>query len=583
MKTVLTLLLILGAARPALAQVDLSGLWSRNSHEDQIHRVPGPDLGDYTGIPLNAAGRLKAESWDASILSLPEEQAKPHAAQYSMRGPGPNFRMGTVVDPRTQQLVAYTINNLFGNADRTIWLDGRPHPSRYAEHLWSGFSTGVWEGPMLKVTTTHMKAGWLQRNGVTASAYSTMTEFFIRHGDDLTLVSIIEDPVYLEEPFIRTSNFVTTPTLTIPPPPRFVIVDELANMAKGYVPHYPMGSRHRGFATQFGLPYEATRGGRQTLYPEFMAALRADVPAPPAIDAANRTRGAANMDDAGFEVLPVQGSIHMIASPEGNVTALVGDEGVLVVDTGVPALTEKVIAAIRGLSTRPIGMIVNTSPDAPSTGGNENLASAGLSPVNAPGNFGFRIEGAPIVAHENALKRMSAPTGERPPVPFAAWPSITFFGEKHTTSYNQEPIEVWHEPRAHTDGDVIVFFRRSDVISAGSVFRTTGYPAIDLARGGSVQGTLDALNHIIDIAIPEFNQQRGTLIVPGQGRICNESDVVEYRDMVTIVRDRIQRMIGQRMSLVQVKAARPTQDYDGLYGSPDAFIEAAYQDLSRAR
>lgn len=580
MRIVLALLLILGAARPALAQVDLSGLWSRRSHEDQNHRVPGPDLGDYTGIPVNAAGRLKAESWDASILSLPEEQAKPHAAQYSMRGPGPNFRMGAIVDPRTQQLVAYTITNLFGNADRTIWLDGRPHPSRYGEHQWSGFSTGVWEGPMLKVTTTHMKAGWLQRNGVTASAYSTMTEFFIRHSDDLTLVSIIEDPVYLEEPFIRTSNFVSTPTLTIPAPPRFVIVDELANMAKGYVPHYPMGTRHADFATQVGLPYEATRGGKQTLYPEYMAALRTTVPAPQATDAAARTRGAANMDDAGFEVLPVQGSIHMIASPAGNVTALVGDEGVLLVDTGAAELTDKVAAAVRGLSSKPIGMIVNTSADARSTGGNEKLASAGLSPVNAPGNFGFRLEGAPIVAHENALRRMSASTGERPPVPFAAWPSITFFREKHTTSYDLEPIEVWHEPRAHTDGDVIVFFRRSDVISTGNVFTTTGYPVIDLARGGSVQGTLDALNHIIDIAIPEFNQQRGTLIVPGHGRICNEADVVEYRDMVTIIRDRIQRMIAQGMTLAQVKAAGPTRDYDGLYGSPDTFIETLYQGLS---
>lgn len=586
MRTVLPLLLMLGAAQPALAQVDLSGMWSRRSHEDAIHRVPGPELGDYTGIPVSAAGRLKAESWDASTLSLPEEQARPHAAQYSMRGPGPNFRMGAVVNPRTQQLVAYTITNLFGNADRTIWLDGRPHPSPYAQHTWDGFSTGGWDGYMLKVTTTHMKTGWLQRNGVTASAYSTMTEFFARHGEELTLVTIIEDPVYLEEPFIRTSNFVSTPALVIAPPPRFVILDEIATLEKGYVPSYPMGTRHTEFATRYGLPAEATRGGRHTLYPEYMAALRGTV-RPPAADAGASAVGAAHLDNAGFEILPVQGSIHMIAGPTGNVTALVGDEGVLLVDTGTADAAERVAAAVQGLSSKPIGMIVNTSAGIRSTGGNQMLAGLGLSPVNAPGNFGIRIEGAPIVAHENALKRMSAPTGQQPPVPFAAWPSVTFFGQKHTTSYNGEPIEVWFEPNAHSDGDVIVFFRRSDVISTGNVFTTTGYPLIDLARGGSVQGTLDALNHIIDIAIPEFNQQRGTLIVPGHGRICNESDVVEYRNMLTIVRDRIQRMIGQGMTLAQVRAARPTQDYDGLYGSAtgpwttDQFVEAVYQDLSR--
>jgi glyoxylase-like metal-dependent hydrolase (beta-lactamase superfamily II) len=250
------------------------------------------------------------------------------------------------------------------------------------------------------------------------------------------------------------------------------------------------------------------------------------------------------------------------------------------VDTNVPAALEHVTNAVRRLSSRPIGFIINTSAGLRSTGSNDDLVRMGLSPVNAPGNSGVRIEGAPVLAHENALNRMSAPTGREPAEPFAKWPSLTFFSEKFTTSYNGEPIEVLHTPRAHSDGDVIVFFRKSDVISAGGVFVTTGYPAIDLARGGSVQGTLDALNRIIDLAIPEFNQQRGTLIIPGQGRICNESDVADYRDMVAIVRDRIQRMVGQGWSLEQVRAARPTLDYDALYGAPDAFIEAVYRDLS---
>jgi glyoxylase-like metal-dependent hydrolase (beta-lactamase superfamily II) len=594
LKLLPALIAALAAAAPAFAQqVDLRGMWSRLSHEDNIHRVPGPDLGDYTGIPVNAAGRLKAESWDASILSLPEEQAKPHAAQYSMRGPGPNFRMGAIVDPQTQQIVAYTITNLFGNADRTIWLDGRPHPSRYAEHQWSGFSTGVWEGGALKVTTTHMKTGWLQRNGVTASARSVMTEYFVRHGNHLLLVTIIEDPVYLEEPFVRTSNFAWTPSLTIPAPPRFVILDEIAGMPKGYVPSYPMGTRHTEFANRYGLPLDAARGGRHTLYPEYAATLRA---LKPGVGSPSDTLAAEPIvrpptapgrpEDAELEMLRVQGNVHMIAGPTGNVTALVGDEGVLLVDTNLAAVSARVAAAIRQLSNAAIGMIINTSADQSSVGANDVLARMGESPVNTAGNFGIRIEGAPILAHENALKRMSAPTGVEPVEPFAKWPSLTISSAKFTTSYNGEPIEVLFQPQAHTDGDVIVFFRRSDVISTGSVFNIDSYPVIDLQRGGSVQGTLDALNQIIDLTIPEFNQQRGTLVVPGKGRVCNEADVVEYRDMVTIIRDRIQRMIGQGMTLAQVRAARPTLDYDGLYGSTtgpwttDMFIAAVYQDLS---
>jgi len=185
------------------------------------------------------------------------------------------------------------------------------------------------------------------------------------------------------------------------------------------------------------------------------------------------------------------------------------------------------------------------------------------------------------------LKRVSAPAGERPPMPFAAWPTNTYFGGKKTMFVGDDPIEVHAQPAAHSDGDSIVFFRRADVIVTGDVFMTDRYPMIDLARGGTVQGTLNALNHIIDIAIPRFNEQGGTLVVPGHGRICNESDVVEYRDMVTIVRDRIVAMIAARFSLAQTIAARPTLDYDGVYGAAtgpwttDMFVEAMYKDLSR--
>ena len=261
-------------AVPATAQIDLSGDWAVRVHEDQPQRAPGPELGDYTGLPINAAVRQKASHWDASILSLPEHMAKPHPAQYFMRGPGPNMRVAKVSDPVTQALLAYTIEGVFGRDDRVIWMDGRPHPSEHAEHTWDGFSTGKVEGNQLTITTTHMKYGVIQRNGVASSSHATMTEHFIRHGDYLTLVSIVTDPVYLEEPFIRTSHWVRSSGIT--PDQRFIfeVVDEVAGHPRGYVPHYPFGTVQDGFAKKWGIPLEAAMGGKDTLYPEYEAKLR---------------------------------------------------------------------------------------------------------------------------------------------------------------------------------------------------------------------------------------------------------------------------------------------------------------------
>lgn len=256
-------------ATPATAQVDLAGEWQARTNEDQPHRVPGPDLGDYTGLPLNAAARQKAQSWDASILSQPEQQAKPHPAQYFMRGPGPNMRWTKIVDPVSGRLVAFTIVGMFGRADRVIWMDGRPHPSSYAEHTFAGFSTGEWDGNALKITTTHMKTAFIQRNGAPSSYKAVMTEFYVRHGDQLMLLSIIDDPVYLEEPMVRTSNWTLATGQFVGPAIPFETVDELADKPLGWVPHWPLGTQHTEFGEQFGLPFEATQGGRATLYPEY--------------------------------------------------------------------------------------------------------------------------------------------------------------------------------------------------------------------------------------------------------------------------------------------------------------------------
>ncbi len=259
-------------AVPAYAQVDLSGEWGQDNHEDQPHRGPGPDLGDYTGLPINAAARRKAESWDASVLGQPEQQAKPHPAQYSLRGPGPNFVIRRVLDELTGRLVAYTLAGTFGRSDRTIWMDGRPHPGRYAEHTWAGFSTGEWvnNGTALKVTTTHLKTSFINRNGVPSSYKSLMVEFLTRHGDRLSHFVWIDDPVYLEEPFVRTNEFALRLEQHTGPALPFETIDELGDKPPGWVPSYPIGTQHRDLADRSKIPFEATRGGKESLYPEYM-------------------------------------------------------------------------------------------------------------------------------------------------------------------------------------------------------------------------------------------------------------------------------------------------------------------------
>jgi len=270
------MLLAAGFITPVFGQVDISGEWMSRIHEDHPHRLPGAELGDYTGLPINAAARQKASSWDASILALPEQMAKPHPAQYFMRGPGPDMRINKVQDPVTQTVIAYTLEGVYGRADRVIWLDGLPHPSEYAEHTWEGFSTGKVEGNQLTITTTHMKYGVIQRNGVPSSPHAVMTERFIRHGDYLTLVSIVDDPAYLEEPFIRTSQWVRTSNLKLDErlPFIFDISDEVVGHPQGYVPHYPLGTKQDEFAIKHGLPFEATQGGKETTYPEYEENLR---------------------------------------------------------------------------------------------------------------------------------------------------------------------------------------------------------------------------------------------------------------------------------------------------------------------
>lgn len=253
---------------------DISGMWAAIVLEDWNDRQPGPVLGEYFGIPINAAARQKAETWDSLILSQPERQGQPHPAQYSFRGPRPHLSIIQIVNPATRELVGYETHGTYGNADRTIWLDGRPHPSkRYGLHTWNGFSTGEWVDGVLVVTTTHMKYGVYQRNGVPASPEGVMTEYWFRNDNYLTMVSYIEDPVYLEEPFVRSQTWLWNPPQMDEGVEVFESVEEVFN-DQGWVPHLPIGTKHTWWSDRLGLPVEATSGGSATIYPEYRENLR---------------------------------------------------------------------------------------------------------------------------------------------------------------------------------------------------------------------------------------------------------------------------------------------------------------------
>jgi cyclase len=293
-----------------------------------------------------------------------------------------------------------------------------------------------------------------------------------------------------------------------------------------------------------------------------------------------------------IHVLNVQGNISMLVGAGGNIAVQVGNDGVLMVDTGLAQMTDQVLSTVKQLAkpvtNKPLRFIINTHFHPDHTGGNQKARAAGttITGGNVAGNIQDAAEGAAIFAHENVMKRMSAPTGSQSPTPSAGWPTDTYFGDLQELFFNGEAIQMFHPKSAHTDGDSIVFFRRSDVVLTGDIFTTTNYPIIDLQNGGSINGLIDALNLILDITIPAEKQEGGTMVIPGHGRLCDEADVVEYRDMVTIIRDRIQDMIKKGMTLEQVRAAKPTRDYDPLYGSTtgfwttDMFVEAVYKSLS---
>jgi cyclase len=310
-----------------------------------------------------------------------------------------------------------------------------------------------------------------------------------------------------------------------------------------------------------------------------VAALAAWIAASPAVPAAQRA------DQNAVRVLPVRGNIYMIAGAGANITAQIGSDGVLLVDSGSGANSEHVIAAIRKLTDRPIRWIINTHFHPDHVGGNGAIATAGESVPQLTIGVGqlFRDAeaSAGIVSHENVLKRMSAAE-----TPSDSLPLNTFFLNEEEMFFNGEPVQLIHQANAHTDGDVMVFFRRSDVLATGDLFVTNSYPVIDAAAGGRFDGYLAALNEIVHIAIPEEKQEGGTWVIPGHGRLSDEADVVDVRDTATIVRDRVQALIKAGKTLEQVRAAKPSLDHDDRFRStpewtPEMFIEAVYRSLAQ--
>jgi cyclase len=296
-----------------------------------------------------------------------------------------------------------------------------------------------------------------------------------------------------------------------------------------------------------------------------------------------------DFDKVQMDLVQVRPNIYMISGAGGNTTIQFGDEGVMVVDTQFAQVSAKLLAAIKSVTDAPIRYVVSTHVHGDHIGGNEAIAKAGRTRAggNVIGDIGAAATAtAGIIAHENVLKRLSMdpPAGQQA-VPFGNWPTETFFNDKREFLFNGEAVQIIHQPDAHTDGDSIVFFRRSDVVAPGDLFTTVMYPFIDTANGGTINGYIKALNAIMDITVPNNVNEGGTLVVPGHGRLTDEQDVIEYRDMATIVRDRIREYVKRGLTLDQIKTKKPTLDFDPRYGTDTGFwttamfVETIYKEM----
>lgn len=621
---------------------DISGEWRRIT--DERDAVGQPTLGDYTGIPFNEAGRLRAETSAESIWGTPEYQCRPHSAPHQWRGVG-GVRILKEQDSFTRDTKVYHLQ-FMRSLDRPIFMDGRVHPPAYAPHSWSGFSTGEWIGNTMKVRTTHLKDGYLRRGGPQTTDVYAMTEFITRHDDVLTVVTAIDDPIYLDGPYVHSTTYVLDPTYRVGTEVcNGPAVAENGGSDRHFVPHFLPGANadmltewitkgdgRRDVGAEDWVPLAAARGGVKTIYPEYRSTLNGKVQlaaltVPTSRSVVDPAKMIADQSprDGEVHVLPVQGNVYMLVANGTNITVSIGAEGVAVVNTGPREMTDKILTTINELTravaaravpntcfgadcggawgwsspyintvitspgpVRPIRFIVNTSAALDHTGGNEKLVKAGSGlEGDELGGVAGNVEGAPLIAHENVLSRMSAPAGRQPAAPPGAWPTMPYFDDfsKLPSYFNGEGVIVFYAPAANTDGDSIVHFRRSEVISAGDIFSTISYPVIDTAKGGSIQGVIGGLNRILDLAVAQYRSQGGTWIIPSHGRLSDTADVASYRNMIVMIRDRVQALLDKGMTLPQVLEARPTLDFDGRYGSTTGawttrmFIEAVYRSL----
>jgi len=600
-------LLVLAMTVPAIGQnigppisgIDLSGSWFPGRHQDSTLGTAAGAMVDWGGIPINDAARIYGLSWSASRITVRQHQCAGYVPPYYYYAPG-NYRFWEDRDPVTQRLIAIKMYAQISEGLRTIWMDGRQHPPAYAQHTWSGFSTGKFEGHILSVYTTHIKRGWHRANGALQSDEATVVEHFIRHGDRLTHFAVTTDPIYISEPLSKTSVMLRTAR----DPDAFLYAyddsEQILGRPADQIPNYLFGQNPfvHEYADKNQVPLLGALGGGETMYPEFPSKVK-DRPAAEAAANAKlfpsgppRASRAAdpNPHDGEIHVWPVQGNLYMLVGDGGNIAVQIGDQAPLVVDTGAGQLSDKVIAAIKKLSEKPIQFIVNTSFHSDHLGGNVKLHKSGYDPSVVGSFFSNQFadagQGATVIGQINVQNRLAAAKGPDA-VPAEGWPSDTFLQDRRRKYHNGEAVEIFHLPNAITDGDSIVQFRRSDVIVTGDIFSTTSYPFIDVKNGGSVQGELQALNFILDRTVYAHDEEGGTLIIPGHGRLCDEWEVTEYRDMIAIIRDRVQDMINKGATPEQVKAARLTADYDDRFGATagpwttDMFVDAVYTSLKQ--
>jgi len=641
------LLLALAAATLVIVQPsaqggrppDITGNWRLDNAED-----PGqPPLADYTGIPFNAAGRLRADTTPESIWDTPEYQCRPHSLPHQWRGVG-GARILAEQDPLTREVRAYHLQYM-RSLDRPIFVDGRPHPPGYAPHSWTGFSTGEWMGQTLKVTTSHVKDGYLKRGGPQTSDIYSFTEYITRHDDILTVVQVVDDPIYLDEPYVLSITSTYDPMAG----PNMETCSGSATGQNGggdrhWVPHFLPGQNSaigEFLREDNWLPLEPTRGGVKTLYPEYRSAVnglkvdaaKVDAMTVPSSRSANdiaKRIADQSPKDGQVHVLPVQGNIYMLVADGTNIAASIGRDGIAIVNTGSAQMSDKVLAALDQLAETVAGRIapntcfgafcpgtwgwsspyfntviaspppaktmryvINTSAAPEHVGGNLKLAASGKVIRSGGSGFGGAItapgQRATIVSHVNVLNRLDRST---PPVPEDALPTDTYLDDFYKLSefVNGEAVILYDAPGANTDGDSLVFFRHSEVIAAGNIFSTISYPMIETDKGGTIQGVIDGLNHILDLAVAEYRSQGGTWVIPGRGRLSDTADVASYRNMLVIIRDRVLDLKKKGMTLEQVKAARPTLDFDGRYSSAaagtwttDKFVEAVYKSLQEKK